>query len=106
MALQGIIRTCHGYYKEIPGDSLQKMALSAIGSFTVTYLFLKDVPGQPYNVATPLAAGGVAFLASMVYSLTTPLFNKIFGNKKIGFYQELIKQVITVALTSMAIDYF
>lgn len=94
------------YCEQIPEDALQKMAKSGLYSFTATFLFTKRTTLEPCNLARPLFAGGVAFLASLIYTLTNPIFNMIFGDDSLLAHREIIKQVVNITLTSAAVAYF
>ena len=106
MVLQAIYEKCQDYYDQIPADTLPKMVKSALYTFTVTFIFSKKIPTEPYNLGRPLFAASVASLASLVYALTTPLFNMIFVEERLQFHRECIKQVVNIILTSVLVHYF
>lgn len=106
MVLQVIYDKCQEYYDQIPDDTLPKMAKSALYTFSITFIFSKKMPTEPYNLGRPLFAASVATLASFVYALTTPLFNMIFSDDRIQVQRELIKQIVNIALTSVIVNYF
>jgi hypothetical protein len=106
MVFQAIYEKCQDYYDQIPADTLKKMAISAVSTFTVTFIFSKKIPTEPYNLGRPLFAAGVATLASLVYALTTPLFNMIFEEERLQFHRECTKQVVNIALNSILVSYF
>lgn len=103
MYLQAAKEKWQEYCEQIPEDTLPKMAKSALYSFTGAFLFVKRIPLEPYNLGRPLFAGGVAFLASLIYSLTTPIFNMAFGDNGLKAHVEFMKQVLNVTLCSAAI---
>lgn len=107
MALRGVFTKCSDYYDQIPPDTIRKIAYSGVFAFTATVVYhaSKKTLTEPYNVTRPLVAAGVAMLASLIYSLTNPLFNKILGNNKITFLGEFMKGCVNVFLTSVAISY-
>lgn len=106
MIFQVAYDKCRDYYDQIPDDTFEKMAKSALYTFTATFLFSKRNPLEPYNLSRPLFAGGVAFLASFIYSITTPIFNMIFGDDELLVHREFIKQVVNITLSSAIIGYF
>ena len=105
MVLDAIYDKCQDYWDQIPDDTLPKMAKSALFTFTVTFVFSKKIPTEPYNLGRPLFAAGVATLASLIYALTTPIFNMIFGDDRFQLHLEFIKQVVNIALSSLLISY-
>lgn len=107
---------CQEYYAQIPEDTLPKIAQSALFTFTLTFVFSKNIPTEPYNLGRPLFAAAVASLASLIYALTMPLFHMIFNGEArddfdgmkshLKLYRELIKQVVNIALTSTLISFW
>ncbi len=102
MNLQVIQNFCQNYYQEIPKDTFQKVGRSAIYSFSIALVlsngqqFIKPetVKTVSINFARPLLLTSVAVTSSLVYALTTPLFNKIFGDDEIVFHRECIKYCV------------
>jgi|GEM_PF-2302235 len=103
--LNSVIQTCRGYYNDIPVDTFQKVVKSALYSFTATSLLSGWKRDVLVNLTPPLFAAGIAALASLVYALTTPLFNAIFENNKIEFRQELVKDFCQLPISCVIINY-
>lgn len=101
----GIMDKCGEYYVQIPEDTVPKMAKSALYTFTATFVFSKKVPTEPYNLGRPLFAACVAALASLIYALTTPIFNMIFGDDRLLFHREFIKHIVNITLTSLLVSW-
>ena len=102
--LDAIRQSCQNYYDDIPPDTLPTMAKSAIFSFSWTILFNR-VPRQPWDITRPLFHAGVAALATLIYSLTTPIFNKIFGDNQILLHREIMKSFVDFSVTTIIISY-
>ena len=110
--LDAIRQSCQNYYNGIPADTFSKAGKSALYTFTVTWIWTtttvvtsKLTPEHLiFNTGRPLFAAGVALSASLIYSLTAPFFNKIFGDNRMRFHSEIIKQMINTALTSVLIN--
>jgi hypothetical protein len=100
-----IYNKCQDYYEQIPEDLFSKMGKSALFTFTITFVFSKQTPGQPYNLSRPLFASGVAALASCIYGLSTPIFNMIFGDERLMFPREVIHQIVNITATSILVNY-
>ena len=100
---------CQNYYNQIPDNSLPTIGKSAILSFTITILLSRGTLPNICNSSLedfrrPLSSAGFAALAAVVHALTTPIFNKIFGdNNQNNFYRESIKHVFNVSLVRFAI---
>ena len=106
MVLGAIVNTCQEYYRQFPSDTVPKMCKSALYSFTITFVLVRNPQiGDPFNVARPLLAASVASLASLIYALTNPIFNMIFGDKLLRLHREIIKQIVNVTLSSLLIHY-
>lgn len=103
--LDAIRRKCLSYYHQIPSNTFQAAGKSALYSFTVVLIYIpKD--SDEVDLICPLISASNAAMASLIYSLATPLFNVIFGDNSIHLDRELIKGVITVISTSIVLNYF
>ncbi len=96
---------CQNYYDHIPSDTLPKMVRSALYTFGIAFVINQKNFGSPYNMAIPLAAAGMAAVASLIYALTTPIFNMVFGDNRILFHRELIKQLVNISFSSTILNY-
>lgn len=109
--LDAIKQTCQDYYDDLPPEALRKIAKSALYTFTASLWFARgkdlyvNVPRDPYNIARPLFNAGTVALASLIYTLTTPMFNKIFGDKDILLPREIMKHIVNLTLTAVVISY-
>ena len=106
---EAIGRVCQDYYNDLPSDVLLKVGKSGLYSFTATFMFLHDgiktAPVTHFNLRDPLSAAAITALASLIHGLTTPIFNKIFGNNELKLHQELIKNLVVSSLTFVLISY-
>lgn len=94
------------YYDQIPPNTLQTVAKSALYSFTVALFIPVEITiATPYNLVRHLGVAGTAALASLIYALVTPIFNSIFGDNRGLFHREFMKLMVINALTSISINY-
>lgn len=97
-------QACQNYYDQIPSDTIPKIVKSALYTFTATLILSRaDLANRTVDLARPLLAAGVAAFASLIYALTSPIFNMAFGDNHIVFHREFIKCLATVSLTSLIV---
>lgn len=114
--LDSIRQICQGYYDELPTDNLRNAGKSAVYSFALSLFFKSEIflslnprvseSIGPYNIVQALFNAKVAALASLIYALTTPFFNKIFGDNRIQLHREITKHIINQTLTFIAVSFF
>ncbi len=92
------------YCDQIPSDTFPKVAKSALYTFTATLLMSGNMGTKNINLAHSLFAAGVASLASLIYALINPFFHAAFGDDRVLFHRELIKQVFVAASISVIVD--
>jgi hypothetical protein len=103
-----ISKKCTEYYNQIPSDTFSKMGRSAIYSFSATYLFIrpttKNYPDN-FNLSICLVSAGLAALASLIYALTNPLFNMIFGDNRHLVHREFMKWFVNIGISTILFQY-
>lgn len=106
--LNTITNGCQFYYDNIPINTTSTICKSAIYSFTVSFILinhsyiiydLTTKQALPLELARPFLSATVAGLASTIHALITPIFNCAFGNNQVAYPKELIKYMVTIALT-------
>jgi hypothetical protein len=102
--LETIRQACQSYYDQIPRDTFQTVAKSALFSFTASWS-VKPLT-RSYDLSDPLLNTGMATLAALIYALTTPLFNKIFGDNRILLHREMMKGIVTMVIMATTVTYF
>lgn len=105
MVLQTIKEKCLDFYDQIPREIIPKIAKSAIYTFVITFVFSKKVANEPYHLGRPLFAAGAAALASLIYAVTTPIFNMIFKDDRLLPHTEFLKQIVNITLCSAIFSY-
>lgn len=101
LSLELIKNCCTSYYEQIPQDTLFAIGQSAIYSFSITLLL------QPSSsLVRPLYSAGLAALATLIYSVTNPIFNHIFQDNKYVSHREVTKYMITMVLTQVLVNTF
>ena len=99
-----VSNACQSYYDDLPDNTLQTVGKSALLSFSLSLMFKDKLVGE-INLSQPLASAEIASLASLIYSLTNPIFNKIFGDNNLHFHRELIKAFVNMAIASTLVMY-
>jgi hypothetical protein len=99
------------YYDQLPADGLKAAGLSVVFSFTASIVMLTLITPSnqaPNNLSRAGLAAGIAFLATSIHALTTPIFNYLFdnpNNQTLNGFQEFIKVVIDITLAHILINY-
>lgn len=99
MIPQALSHACQYYYDNLPPDTFQTVCKSAAYSYTFSLLW--RLPSQwagKLNLALPLSLAGVAALASLIYALTTPIFNAMFGDNEVYIHREWIKEMVNMTI--------
>jgi hypothetical protein len=100
-----VINLCQSYYHHLPDDTLQTVSKSAAFTFSIAFVLgSPKIAQDPINMLRPLVAAGIAALASLIHALMTPLFDGMFGDRKINFFRETIKWVIVSACTTLIVN--
>lgn len=104
--LPAINQYCRNYYNQIPLGSLRTASLSAAFSFSASVLLLAFEPST-IILSRASAAAGIAFIASAIHIVTTPIFNYIFNNPHHQFngWQEIIKSLTSRTLAHILVNY-
>ncbi len=97
---EAIKQTCQTYYNELPNNIPRTVCQSAIYSFTISMVISNLRPSLP-EIGRPLAAAGIAALASLVHALTTPFFNYLFGDQNANFFRETVKFTFNTTLVHL-----
>jgi hypothetical protein len=90
---------CQFYYDHLPHDTMQTIGKSALYSFAGTVILVSGIE-KKINLLLPLTTAAVAALASLIHALINPLFDGIFGDRKINMFREILKALLVDALTS------
>jgi len=102
---------CQDYYEQIPDNTWQTIAKSAVFSFTVVLITQGRVHNAKSavsidNYSRPLMAAGIGILATSIHAIATPIFTATFGNdNQLTWYQEFIKNVVVRVLTTFLVIY-
>jgi hypothetical protein len=100
-----VINICQSYYDHLPHDIVQTVSQSALYSFTITLLISnRSARAGSFNLLLPIVPAGIAALTSLVHALLTPLFDGIFGDRKVKFHREIIKWFCVSACTSIIVS--
>jgi hypothetical protein len=100
-----VINSCQFYYDHLPHDIVQTVSKSALYSFTIALVISnKSARADSFNLLIPITSAGIAALASVVHAILTPLFDGIFGDRKVQFHREFIKWFCVSACTSVIVN--
>lgn len=108
--MNSISQICKNYYDQLPDDGLRAIGFSTLYSFfaSVTIITLKTLLNQPTRGLNRSGlAAGIAFVATTIHVMTTPIFNYLFNNpnnQQFNGWQEMVKAVSVEALTQMLIN--
>jgi hypothetical protein len=102
-----VINLGQSYYNHLPKDTLKTVGKSAAFTFSLTFFLRSGMKLDSnnaiisINLLRPLAMAGIAALASLIHALMTPLFDGMFGDRKINLYRETMKWIVISACTTV-----
>lgn len=92
-----IVNACQYYYDHLPDDTFQTIGKSFLFSFSIGMILRNSTN----NYLQPIVAASVAALASLIHALMTPLFDAIFGDRKVNMFREGIKFWVVTAFANI-----
>lgn len=101
-----IRQTCRTYCHQIPANFIKKASQSAVYSFAATYVYVSMESENSDQVPKALISASTAAGASLIYSLTTPLFNALFEDNQITLGREFLKNAVAIGSTTMVWEHF
>ena len=102
----GISQFCQNYYDQIPPHTLKTIGCGAVLSFTAS-VCVQSNQNQTVNSSRAALATTIAVVATLINTITTPIFNYIFdtNNNTFNGYKGFFRYSFDIILTQILINH-